>query len=93
MFHAARAALIALDAQAADIKTHATVIRRFGQLVRSDATIDRRLGRALNRGEHTRWRADYTLQMLLACDVSELLADMDDVVDAVAKFLDRATTP
>jgi uncharacterized protein len=91
MFHSARAVLIALDRAAIEIKTHATVVRRFGQIVRAEPKFGGRLGRALNIAEHTRWRADYSLQTILRSDVDRLLADMDDIVDAAPDLLNSKT--
>lgn len=60
MFDAARAALLAIGKNQADIRTHSGLIAAFGLNLVKTGKLERRLGHTLNRAHEIRLIADYT---------------------------------
>lgn len=87
MFDAARAALFAVDPGLVEAKTHATIIRRFGQHVVSPGWVDRELGRQLNETEELRLTADYESDPIDIANVQAVVDGMETFVAAVRTFL------
>jgi uncharacterized protein (UPF0332 family) len=87
MFHAAKAALEAVDPKLLDAKTHTTVIRRFGLHVAGKGGIDTAIGRSLARVEQMRLIADYDGPSLEPEDALTVLVAMRQFLAAVAAHL------
>lgn len=80
MFHAARAALRAIDPELERAKTHATVLRRFSRHVVVEHAQAAELGRQLRKAFELRQSADYD-----GPDVSKAQAQM--AVESAEQFL------
>jgi uncharacterized protein (UPF0332 family) len=87
MFHAAKAALEAVDPKLLDAKTHTTVIRRFGQHVVGRGGVDQSIGRSLARVEQMRLVADYDGPAIGAEEAQNVLAAMRPFLAVVAALL------
>ena len=87
MFGASKAALAHIDEQLAVAKTHATIIRRFGQHVVVDHNLDRSIGRHLNSTEELRIAADYDSNSVDASVAQAVLGRMDDFIAIIEQFL------
>ena len=89
MFHAARAALVAVDATDMGGKTHSGVIAAFGRHLVKEGPLPVELGRSFNHVEHIRVIADYRDEAVGADDVSAAINQAETFVAAIrAKFGD-----
>jgi uncharacterized protein (UPF0332 family) len=92
IFHAAPAALGAVDPKLLKTKSHATVIRRFGKHIVEERGFDRSLGRLFSQAEIVRIGADYEDAPVDEAAARKALESAESFVAGVEAFLDRSPT-
>jgi uncharacterized protein (UPF0332 family) len=85
MFHAARAALIAVEAPDMGGKTHSGLIAAFGLHLVKNGPLPVELGRSFNHVEHVRVIADYRDEAVSAGDVRAVIEQAETFVDAIRR--------
>jgi len=87
MFNAAKVALAAIDPKLAAVRTHASIIRRFGKHIVEARGFDRSLGRVFSQTEVARLTADYEEESVDATTARSILDEAHRFLAAVEQFL------
>ena len=94
MFDAARAALVATNAEIPlNIgKTHSGVLTAFSQHLVKNGPVPRDIGRLLKQAEELRLVADYSGDSITLDDARALVEKAESFVDTLASILDAPPT-
>jgi uncharacterized protein (UPF0332 family) len=90
MFHAARAALAAVDRDLARAKSHTTIVRRFGKHLVKERGLDVAFGRSLARIGETRRAADYEEEAIALKEAKDVIDGMDKFLAELEGFISRS---
>ncbi len=91
MFYAARQALIAVDPRLANVKTHASVVRRFGEYIVLGESLQSAHGHALRKIQSLRRASDYDGVGVTSQEADAAIKSAELFVAAVEQLLANRT--
>ena len=88
IFHAARAALMLVDPEFKEAKTHKGLLQQFSRLVIVQQKQDAALGKAMRRLLKARIEVDYEAHPATPQSAEEVLKSMDEFLATIVKFIE-----
>jgi uncharacterized protein (UPF0332 family) len=94
MYNAARAALeVVTDLAVVDVRRHSAVLKLFAQHLVNAGLLSPTLNKSINDAFETRAVADYDTRNVPREEAEELLALMDEMLEAVRPLVDKPRQP
>ena len=88
IYHAARAALVHIDPEYQEAKTHKGLLQQFSRLVIVGQKQDAASGRAMRRLLKARIEVDYEARAATPKGAKEVVESMDQFLVAIVKFIE-----